>query len=132
MAAVQRTVPVGSVGRMALSASSASRNITTACRQNSSPALVIANCREVRLSNLSPSSVKPLDAVAQSRFGNAQHPAGSREAAAIEHLHKVEEVVQVKHARPYLHHIGRYYRQLLGGWSSAYVPGVSRSTIAIG
>src|ERR1700733_1617016 len=39
--------------------------------------------------------------MAQSRFGNAQHPAGSREATAINHLHKVEEVVQIKHAWPH-------------------------------
>jgi hypothetical protein len=31
--------------------------------------------------------------MAQSRFGNAQHPASGSEAAAINHLHKIEKVV---------------------------------------
>jgi len=39
---------------------------------------------------------KPLDAMAQGRFRNTQHASGARETTAINHLHKVEEVVRVK------------------------------------
>src|ERR1700733_8989808 len=45
--------------------------------------------------------LKALDAMAQGRFGNAQHPAGGGEATTIDHLHEMEEVVEVKHARPH-------------------------------
>ena len=39
--------------------------------------------------------------MAQCRFGNTQHASGGREATAVNYLHKVEEVVQVKHERPH-------------------------------
>ena len=49
--------------------------------------------------------LKPLNTMAQSRFGNPQHPPGGREATAINCLHKVEDVVQVKHGCLIVHHI---------------------------
>ena len=50
---------------------------------------------------------KVLNAVAQCRLGNAQRPAGSREPAAIDHLHEEEEVVQIEHASPIVQMLGR-------------------------
>jgi hypothetical protein len=40
-----------------------------------------------------------MDAMTQGRFGNAQRPAGGCKAAAVNDLHKVEEVIQIEHVR---------------------------------
>jgi hypothetical protein len=49
---------------------------------------------------------KPEPAKFPFEFKNTQRASGGGEAAAINHLHKVEEVVQVKHSR-IVHLIGR-------------------------
>jgi hypothetical protein len=49
---------------------------------------------------------KLLNAMAESRFRYSQRPARGREPAAIDHLHKVEEVVQIQHGLV-VHSIGR-------------------------